>query len=149
MSEGHAVADAEALVPSAATGTETVLLAEDEPAVRAMAREALETYGHTVLEARHGVEALAVAAAHPGPIHLLLTDIVMPHMGGGELAQRLTAERPDTRVLFMSGYTDDDVVRQGVFESGTAFLQKPFMLSALARKVREVLDAGPAADRAA
>ncbi|TMQ73794.1 MAG: PAS domain S-box protein [Candidatus Eisenbacteria bacterium] len=149
VSEGHAVADAEALVPSAATGTETVLLAEDEPAVRAMAREALETYGHTVLEARHGVEALAVAAAHPGPIHLLLTDIVMPHMGGGELAQRLTAERPDTRVLFMSGYTDDDVVRQGVFESGTAFLQKPFMLSALARKVREVLDAGPAADRAA
>jgi two-component system cell cycle sensor histidine kinase/response regulator CckA len=128
-----------------AHGTETILLAEDETAVRAMAREALETSGYRVIEARNGVEALAVAAAHAGGIDLLVTDVVMPQMGGGELAERLRAERPGVRVLFMSGYTDDDVVRQGISEAGSAFLQKPFMLSALARKVRELLDAGPSA----
>jgi PAS domain S-box-containing protein len=126
-------------------GSETILLVEDEPAVRAMAGEALEAQGYTVLEARHGVEALAVARQHSGPLDLLITDVVMPQMGGGELAQRLVAERPGLRVVFMSGYTDDAVVRQGVFEATSAFLQKPFAIGVLARKVREVLD-GPASE---
>ena len=125
-------------------GTESILLAEDEPAVRAMAREALEAQGYTVIEARNGVDALALADAHRGPLHLLVTDVVMPQMGGGELAQRLVAARPGLRVLFMSGYTDDAVVRQGVTEATSAFLQKPFAIGALARKVRETLDAGEA-----
>ncbi len=134
------------------SGCETVLLAEDEPAVRAMAREALQHQGYTVLEARNGVEALAVADAHAGPLHLLVTDVVMPQMGGGELARRLLAARPGLRVLYMSGYTDDAVVRQGVSEATSAFLQKPFTIGAFARKVRETLDtpapggAGVAAD---
>ncbi|HKQ59192.1 MAG TPA: PAS domain S-box protein [Candidatus Eisenbacteria bacterium] len=130
-------------------GSETILLVEDEPAVRAMAGEALEAQGYTVLEARHGVEALAVAQKHSGPLDLLITDVVMPQMGGGELAQRLVAERPGLRVVFMSGYTDDAVIRQGVSEATSAFLQKPFAIGALARKVREVLDAPASESRAA
>jgi CheY-like chemotaxis protein len=127
-------------------GSETLLLAEDEPAVRAMAREALEAQGYSVLEARNGVEALAVADAHRGPLDLLITDVVMPQMGGGELAQRLVGARPGLRVLFMSGYTDDAVVRQGVSEATSAFLQKPFAIGSLARKVRETLDAPASVD---
>jgi CheY-like chemotaxis protein len=126
---------------TSARGTETVLLAEDEPALRAMAREALLDQGYTVLEAGNGMEALARAGDHQGPLELLITDVVMPHMGGGELAQRLLAARPGLRVLFMSGYTDDAIIRQGVSEATSAFLQKPFTLGALARKVRETLDA--------
>jgi signal transduction histidine kinase/ActR/RegA family two-component response regulator len=129
-----------------AGGSETILLAEDEAAVRAMAREALESSGYTVVEARNGVEALAAVTAHPGPIHLLVTDLVMPQMGGGELAVRLREERPGIHVLFMSGYTDDAVVRQGILEEHSAFLQKPFSLVALSQKVREVLDQSPAAE---
>jgi len=94
-----------------------------------------------VLDARHGIHALEVATEHPGPIHLLITDVVMPQMGGGELAQRLSALRPSVRVLFISGYTDDAIVRHGVLESGTAFLQKPFSVQVFTRRVREVLDA--------
>jgi PAS domain S-box-containing protein len=126
--------------PTVVTGSETVLLVEDEVALRAMAREALQQQGYEVLEAGNGVDALAVADARPGPIHLLVTDVVMPRMGGGELAQRLLAARPGLRVLFMSGYTDDAVVRQGVSEAASAFLQKPFTLGTFARKVRETLD---------
>jgi PAS domain S-box-containing protein len=130
--------------PTPACGSETVLLAEDEPALRALAREALQHQGYTVLEAGNGVEALAAAGTHRGPLQLLITDVVMPLMGGGELAQRLLAARPGLRVLFMSGYTDDAVVRQGVSEDTSAFLQKPFTLGAFARKVRDTLDASSA-----
>ena len=122
-------------------GSETVLIAEDEDEVRALAREVLAERGYAVLEARHGMDALTVAAAHTGPIHLLLTDVVMPQLGGRELATRLTGARPATRVLFMSGYTDDEVVRAAADEaSGLNFLPKPFTPAALARKVRETLE---------
>ena len=123
-----------------ARGGETVLLVEDEPGVRSIGKDLLEFHGYTVLEAENGVRALEVEGRHRGPIHLLLTDVVMPLMGGRELAERLSARRPDTRVLFVSGFTDDTVVRHGVLDEGVAFLQKPFTLESLARIVREVLD---------
>jgi CheY-like chemotaxis protein len=97
-------------------------------------------YGYTVLEAPDGAAALKLAEAHAEPIHLLLTDVVMPEMGGGELAARLARARPDVRVLYMSGYPDDAVVRHGILEAQTSFLQKPFSLEGLARRVRDVLD---------
>jgi signal transduction histidine kinase len=121
-------------------GSETILLAEDDEAVRRLARRALEASGYRVLESAHGGEAVRVAEQHLGPIHLLVSDVIMPEMGGRILAERLTASRPGIKVLFMSGYTDDAVVRYGVLEAEMAFLQKPFTLSALARRVREVLD---------
>ncbi|MGH7417323.1 MAG: ATP-binding protein, partial [Candidatus Rokuibacteriota bacterium] len=121
-------------------GTETVLLVEDAAAVRAVARQALARQGYTVLEAPNGTEALQIAASHPGPIHLLLTDVVMPGLSGRQLSDQLALLRPDAKVLYTSGYTDDAVVRHGVLESGIAYLQKPFTADGLARKVREVLD---------
>jgi len=123
-------------------GSETVLLAEDEPAVRAIARQALERQGYTVLAAPSGADALALAAQHGATIHLLLTDVVMPGMSGRDLADRLTAKRHGIRVLYISGYTDNAIVRHGMLEPGLAYLQKPFRPDALVRKVREVLDAG-------
>jgi two-component system cell cycle sensor histidine kinase/response regulator CckA len=135
---------AEASSPAGTRGSETVLLVEDEPSVRAVACEALETHGYRVVEAQHGAEALAVACAHPGVIDLLITDMVMPQMGGRELAEQLRRLRPGIRVLFMSGYTDDVVVRRGISRATSAFLQKPFAMSAFTRKVRETLDAPPA-----
>jgi DNA-binding response OmpR family regulator len=96
--------------------------------------------GYEVIEARHGAEALALEGGHEGPIHLLLTDVVMPEMSGRELAQRLLPLRPEMNVLYMSGYTDDAIVRHGVLEAGMALLPKPFTPDALAAKVREVLD---------
>src|SRR6266516_125432 len=125
-----------------ARGSETVLLAEDEPAVRAIAQQALERHGYTVLAAPSGADALARAAQHGATIHLLLTDVVMPGMSGRDLADRLTAQRPGIWVLYVSGYTDNDIVRHGMLEPGLAYLQKPFRPDALVRKVREVLDAG-------
>jgi len=119
---------------------ETVLLIEDEPAVRSLVRGILESRGYTVLEAGRGEEALAVSEQHQGPIHLLLTDVVMPGMSGRELAERLGSKRPELKVVYMSGYTDDAIVRHGLLEQATAFIQKPFTPSSLARKVREVLD---------
>jgi len=121
-------------------GTETVLLAEDAAAVRAVARQVLERQGYTVLEAPDGELALHLAQRHSGPIHLLLTDVVMPGMSGRQLADRLALARPDMKVLYASGYTDDSVVRHGVLEEGTPYLQKPFTPESLARKVRDVLD---------
>ncbi len=121
-------------------GTETVLLVEDEVTVRAVAREMLERQGYTVLEATGAEAAMALAEAHRGPIHLLLTDVVMPGSSGRALADRLTALRPELRVLFMSGYTDEAVVRHGILERGVAYLQKPFAPEGLARRVREVID---------
>src|SRR5947207_8550048 len=121
-------------------GTETVLIVEDAAAVRAVMRHVLERQGYAVLEAASGAAALELAAGHAGPSHLLLTDVIMPGLSGRQLADRLTALRSDTRVLYASGYTDDAVVRHGVLESGIAYLQKPFTTESLARKVREVLD---------
>jgi CheY-like chemotaxis protein len=122
------------------TGTETILLVEDEEMVRGLTRQILEECGYTVLEAQNGVEALAVCEKHHGQIDLLMTDVVMPQMGGRELAEKLAHIYPQMQILFTSGYTDDAVVRHGVIEVGTNFIQKPFALDALARKIREVLD---------
>ncbi|HXJ78191.1 MAG TPA: ATP-binding protein [Candidatus Methylomirabilis sp.] len=118
----------------------TILLVEDALRVRDVVREILESSGYRVLEAQ-GAEALHVSAEHPGPIHLMVTDVVMPGMSGRELAQRLTLLRPDMQVLYMSGYTDDAIVRHGVLDSGIAFIAKPFTPDALAAKVRAVLEA--------
>jgi len=137
-----AAATATAAAPASAgspRGTETVLLVEDADAVRAVTHQALARQGYTVLDAPNGAEALRIAADHPGPIHLLLTDVVMPGLSGRQLSDQLARLRPDTKVLFTSGYTDDAVVRHGVLESGIAYLQKPFTVDGLARKVREVL----------
>jgi CheY-like chemotaxis protein len=123
----------------AACGSETLLLVEDEDDVRALASEILQSSGYTVLEARHGNDALAVSSCHPGRIDLLLTDVVMPQLGGPELAERLLRLRPDTRVLFMSGYTDDMIHRR-VAAQGFPLLDKPFSPEALTRKVREALE---------
>jgi len=137
-----AVPGAEALsaqIP-AAGGRETVLLAEDDPAVRDVTSEILAQRGYRVLRAPDGQSALEIARSHAGEIPLLVTDIVMPGMTGPELATALQAERPGVRVLYMSGYTDDSVVRHGVLAEGMPYLQKPFTPDALARKVRELLD---------
>ena len=122
-------------------GSETVLLVEDEPSVRDLAHRLLNQQGYKVLEAANGEEALRVVQEHIGEkIHLLLTDVVMPQMGGKELANQLKLLRPDVKVLYTSGYTDDAIVHHGVLEPGTHFLQKPFSPKTLSHKVREVLD---------
>lgn len=121
-------------------GRETILLVEDEPAVRGLVHETLRLQGYTVLEARHGIEALLAGTKHLGTIHLLLTDVVMPQMSGPEVAEKLLTVRPDMKVLYMSGYPDHPVFSQGGIKRDTAFLQKPFTPTALAEKVREVLD---------
>jgi PAS domain S-box-containing protein len=124
----------------APTGKETVLLVEDEDGVRALLRSTLEEHGYAVLEAAHGKEALAVAQSFARPIDLLLTDVVMPEMGGRVLAERFAVLYPQAKAIFMSGYTDDMVVRQGVLEAEVEFIQKPYTMSALLWKIREVLD---------
>ena len=121
-------------------GNETILVVEDEDGVRTLTRHVLVERGYAVLEASDGDEALSVADRHQGPIHLLMTDVVMPGPGGRELADRILATRPGTKVLYVSGYTDDAIVRHGVLEEQVSFLQKPFSTLALACKVREVLD---------
>jgi len=115
---------------------------EDESALRKLARRVLEDAGYNVLVARHGLEAIELAATHKGPIDLLLTDVVMPHMSGREVAETLVAECPGMQVLFTSGYTDDAVVHHGVLAAEVAFLQKPFTPDDLKKNVREVLNAG-------
>jgi two-component system cell cycle sensor histidine kinase/response regulator CckA len=142
-------ADAEDATPGARVnlpgGTETILVAEDEDGVRGVAREVLSLCGYTVLEARNGREGLAIAQEHQGPIHLLLTDVVMPLMSGTELAQHLSSLRPAMKVLFMSGYTNDTVALQRIATGEIPLLEKPFNTEALAREVRAVLDAAPGA----
>jgi PAS domain S-box-containing protein len=140
---GELEAEAE---PSAAAlrGSETILVVEDQPEVRAVTSEMLHAYGYTVLEASGGSEAIAMGRQHAGVIHALLTDVVMPEMSGREVAARLKADRPDLRVVYTSGYTDNAIVHHGVLDSGLAFLQKPFASTLLAKKIREVLD-GPVA----
>jgi len=123
-----------------AQGTETILLVEDDEIVRNLTHEVLQSYGYQVLVAAHGDAALTVCKRFPKTIHLLLTDVVMPRMSGREVANRLAAQRPDMKVLFMSGYTDDAIVHHGVLDADTPFIQKPFAPDALARKVRNVLD---------
>jgi two-component system cell cycle sensor histidine kinase/response regulator CckA len=120
-------------------GGETILVVEDNNLLRPMIAEMLEPYGYTVLPAADGVEALAVAAQHPGTIDLLLTDVVMPRLNGRELAERMLAKNPETRVLFSSGYPADTVVRAGIAEARVAFIQKPYVAGDLLSKIRSTL----------
>jgi CheY-like chemotaxis protein len=129
-----------------ARGSETVLLAEDEDAVRRLVQRALELHGYSVLSARSGEEAESIERSHLGPIHLLITDVVMPGMGGRELADLVKARRPQLRVLYMSGYTNDEVVRHGVILARDAFLQKPFTPSGLVAMVRAAFATAAAAE---
>jgi two-component system, cell cycle sensor histidine kinase and response regulator CckA len=117
---------------------------EDEASVRQASRQFLIRSGHTVLEATHGEDAIRASHEPRGPIHLLVTDLVMPRMGGPTLAERLTDERPDLKVLFVSGYAENTVLKHGTIDVATRFLQEPFSLKTLARKVREVLEASEA-----
>jgi signal transduction histidine kinase len=131
------------IMPTEATGgNETVLLVEDEPVVRELAVATLREKGYTVVEAVNGEEGLRMARQHDGKIDLVLTDVVMPVMGGKEMADALRTSHPDTKVLFTSGYTEDAMGHHGVLRPGILFLQKPYMTATLARKVREVLDEG-------
>jgi two-component system, cell cycle sensor histidine kinase and response regulator CckA len=124
---------------ASARGTETILVVEDETTVRELAREFLELQGYKVLEATHGQEALRISRTHDGPIHLMLTDVVMPHMYGHELAETLAPLRPAMKVLYMSGYGEDSGVLRSILASGTTFLQKPFTPDALSGKIRALL----------
>jgi CheY-like chemotaxis protein len=121
-------------------GSETILLVEDEDAVRNLLQEVLTESGYRVLSAASGAEALRVSRAHAGVLDLLLTDVVMPGMGGREVATMLSAERPGLRVLFASGYTAEAIARQGILEPGTDLIHKPFTPDALLRRVREKLE---------
>jgi two-component system, cell cycle sensor histidine kinase and response regulator CckA len=123
-----------------AHGRETILIVEDEPAVRGLVHEALRASGYDVLVARHGIEALVAGARHAGLIHLLLADVVMPQMSGPEVAEKLATLRPGIKVLYMSGYPDHPAFSKGGVTGGAAFLQKPFTMNTLTKKVREVLD---------
>ncbi|QEL16828.1 PAS domain S-box protein [Limnoglobus roseus] len=128
-------------------GTETILLAEDEAGVRGLTSYILAGCGYTVFEAADGTAAVQIADGHRGPIHLLVTDVVMPGAGGRSVSEQVAKRHPGVRVLFTSGYTDDAVIRHGVLREGVNFLQKPFSPTALAFKVREVLDAPAETDR--
>ncbi|MBA2685174.1 MAG: response regulator [Gemmatimonadaceae bacterium] len=125
---------------SAVRGIETILLVEDEPAVREIARRILIQKGYVVLPASNGAEALATSAAFDSTIHLVISDSVMPGMTGAEVVRRLQEQRPGLKALFMSGYTDDEILRRGIVSSTAAFIQKPFMRDDFSRAVREVLD---------
>ena len=127
--------------PALPRGTETILLVEDDPALRVMAATLLGRLGYTVLSAANGLEALNMKHQRgAGHVDLLFTDVVMPHMSGRELADRIQSMYPHTRVLFTSAYTENAIVHQGVLNKGTALLQKPFTPTALARRVRDILD---------
>jgi two-component system cell cycle sensor histidine kinase/response regulator CckA len=125
---------------SSTPGNETILMVEDEEIVRRIAKLALVTQGYTVLEAANGRDALSVVESHPSPIHLLITDVVMPGMSGGQLVEVLRHHHPEIRTLFMSGYTDDAMLRHGISEATNAFVKKPFKPTVLAAKVRQFLD---------
>jgi two-component system, cell cycle sensor histidine kinase and response regulator CckA len=137
--EGAAEHNSSPAPDAALGGSETVLLVEDEDSVRQLVRDTLAAKGYSVLEAKSGEDGLETAARHQGTIQLVITDVVMPGMGGRELVKKLAETNPTTKVLYLSGYTEDTIVSDGSIESGTAFLQKPFSLQNLSRKVREVL----------
>jgi len=139
-SETAAAAETRTLLATAPRGTETILLVEDQDGIRDLVREFLEGKGYTVLEASDGEDALRITNKHAHPIQLLVTDVVMPNVGGRELAHRLTQLHPRMKVLFMSGYPEHATLSGGTEPQSAAVLQKPFMLDALARKVRSVLD---------
>jgi two-component system, cell cycle sensor histidine kinase and response regulator CckA len=126
----------------AARCPETILLVEDEMSVLEFARRLLEEQGYCVISANDAPSALQVSAEHAASIHMLVTDVVMPRMGGRELARQILAAHPEIKVLFVSGYSEDAILHRGLLEPGTAFLQKPFTADSLTRKVREVLDSG-------
>ena len=132
-----------ATAPLSTRGQETILLVEDEVTVRRLAHEYLQLQGYTVLEAPDGATALQVVANHKGPIHLLLTDVIMPGMTGRELAQVLLQQKPDLKVLYMSGYTENAIGHNGTLDAGITLLQKPFSLPTLKTKVREALSTLP------
>jgi CheY-like chemotaxis protein len=127
-------------LPPAASGTETLLIVENEAAIRNLLQMALRKNGYTVLTAESGREALDLLEKHTGPIHLVITDVMMPDIDGPELVRRLSATRPDIQTLFMSGYMDDALGEQGVLPATVNFIQKPFSPRAIAQKVREILD---------
>ncbi len=139
--EGEQPEAPEVLEPVTLHGTETILLVEDQDEVRRVAHAILRKFGYHVIEARNAGEALLSCERHPRTIHLLLTDVVMPQMSGRELAERLLRIRPEMRVLYMSGYTENAIVHHGILDSGISYLQKPIVPELLARRVREVLDA--------
>jgi two-component system, chemotaxis family, CheB/CheR fusion protein len=139
--EESAAAPAAASGQALPKGSETVLLVEDEPMVRRLSQEILEEAGYRVAPAANGLEALQILKSFKDPIHLLLTDVILPQMSGRELADRIAQQRPEVRVLFMTGHTEDAIVHHGVLEPGIALLQKPFTPPALVQKVRSVLDA--------
>jgi len=130
----------QAKVSDEISGSETVLIVEDNDALRKLAKNVLWKYGYEILEAENGEKALNVSETHEGPIHLLLTDVVMPRMSGTDLSEKLRSIRPETRVIYMSGYTADAIVRNGIFRQNINFIEKPFSLESLAKKVRQVLD---------
>ena len=134
----HAPVDS---VPVSLSGTETVLVVEDQPEARSVMREMLSRRGYTVIEATSGPDAVSKSRQHSGDIDLLLTDVVMPGLSGRGVADVLHAERPNLRVIYMSGYTDEAIVHHGILDSGLAFIQKPFTADAFLRKIRQVLDA--------
>ena len=132
-------------LPESLHGEETVMVVEDEDSVRELVRQILQDHGHAVLSARHGRDAMLMAERYERPIDLLVTDVVMPEMGGGELAEQLMARRPDLKVLYISGYTNDEVLRRGIQGAPASFLHKPFTADDFMRRVREVLEGASAA----
>ena len=123
-------------------GSETILVIEDETAVRALVARILRSRGYTPIEASSGAEALRLLGSYGGPLDAVLTDVIMPEMSGPEAVRRIVRDRPDVRVIYMSGYTHDEVLHHGITQDEAMFLQKPMTPAALAAKVREALDAG-------
>jgi CheY-like chemotaxis protein len=144
--EGDMTAEAGPAIVTAPGGTETVLLVEDAEALRLLVRELLDNAGYKGLDADSPDKALSMVEATPGPIHLLLTDMVMPQMNGQELARRIAALKPEARVVFMSGYSDQAMGDQATLPPGALFLQKPFTVDALLKIIRRALDAAPPID---